>query len=656
MKRKIFLLIFILIPISIFSKTIWLDQLDVHYMCQDWGIPQVNKSVLGTSLRVAGKKYSRGVGTHSISRFLLNLGGKAKSMSGLVGADDKNDFGGNMEFQIIADKRIIWRSGIIHKGMLAKPFFINLHNVNQVAFVVCEGGDGIMYDHADWLNVKFVTSGSIYPQNIFPKRMATQRYILTPKEKDIPKINSPKAFGVRPNSPLLYTVAATGERPIIFSAYQLPDGLSIDEKTGIITGSLHEKGTYNIIVRADNKLGGDYRDVKIIVGNKICLTPPMGWNSWNCWGLTIDDKKVRDASDVISKDLINHGWTYVNIDDGWEAEKREVDGRLMGNDKFPDFKVLSDYIHSKGLKFGIYSSPGPRTCGGYLGSYLHEEQDAKTWAEWGVDYLKYDYCYYNEIVPIPTEKLIEKPYIVARKALDKVNRDITYCIGFGAPHVWNWGRRAEGNQWRTTRDITDEWNVVMAIGCFQDVCASVTKPGGYNDPDMLVIGRLGKGWGVEAHESHLTPDEQYSHISLWCLLSAPLLIGCDLDSMDDFTLNLLTNDEVIAVDQDPLAKPVKKALVKDGQIWYKPLGDGSVAVGLFNVNPYEILWDQTEGEKIQKKHYEIVLDLNQIGLKGKYRVRDLWRQKDIGAIDKFYIAHVPYHGVSFVRLIPMKGN
>jgi alpha-galactosidase len=657
MRRKIFLLfIFTAIPIAIFSKTIWLDQLDVNYMCQDWGSPQVNKSVLGSTLTVASKEYSRGIGTHSISRFLLNLDGNAKSVSGLVGADDHNDFGGNMEFQIIADKKIVWHSGIMHKGMPAKSFSVKLQNVKQLALIVREAGDGIMYDHADWLNVRFVTKGNIIPQNIFPKRIAARKYILTPKEGDIPKINSPKVFGVRPNSPFLYTVAATGKRPIDFSAYQLPEGLSINKNTGIITGSVSEAGTYHIIVRADNKEGGDYRDVKVIVGDKISLTPPMGWNSWNCWGLSVDDQKVRDAADAISKNLINHGWTYVNIDDGWEAKERDANGILMGNSKFPDFKALSDYIHSKGLKFGIYSSPGPETCGGHLGSYQHEEQDARTWAEWGVDYLKYDYCYYSEIAPKPTEKLIEKPYIVMKKALDKVNRDITYCVGFGAPDVWNWGRKAGGNQWRTTRDITDAWNVVMAIGCFQDVCASVTKPGCYNDPDMLVVGRLGKGWGADAHESHLTPDEQYSHISLWSLLSAPLLIGCDLDNIDDFTMNLLTNDEVIAVDQDPLVKPAKKMLVNNGQIWYKPLDDGSVAVGLFNIDPYEILWDQAKGDEIQERKYKIVLDLNQIGLRGKYKVRDLWRQKDIGIVNKKYIANVPYHGVSFVRLIPIKNN
>ena len=178
----------------------------------------------------------------------------------------------------------------------------------------------------------------------------------------------------------------------------------------------------------------------------------------------------------------------------------------------------------------------------------------------GVDYLKHDYCGYLQIERDSEEKTIQEPYVVMRKALDQVDRDIVYCVGYGAPNVWNWGAEAGGNLWRTTRDITDEWNVVTAIGCFQDVCAQATAPGRYNDPDMLVVGRLGHGWGADAHESELTPDEQYAHISLWAILSAPLLIGCDMRAIDDFTLGLLTNSEVIAVNQDPLVAPAVKRL------------------------------------------------------------------------------------------------
>lgn len=654
MKNKLILFFCFLLPFSVFSKTVYLDELSMKSMLQDWGTPQVNKSVVGTSLKVGGVEFKRGIGTHSISRLLVNLDGKAISFSGFVGADDNNDFSGNIEFRLLADRKVIWTSNIMRKGMAAKAFDVDLKGVQKLVLLVMEAGDGIMYDHADWLDAKFETNGDITPLPVVPVDIKKDKYILTPKSKDTPQINSPKVFGVRPGSPFLYTVVATGKRPMKFTAYQLPIGLNIDEKTGIITGKIEKAGRYYIVVRADNDLGGDYRKVIIECGDKICLTPPMGWNSWNCWGPQVDEKKVKDAADFMSRELINHGWTYINIDDGWESKTRTKDGVISGNEKFPDFLKLSDYIHSKGLKFGIYSSPGAATCGGYLGSYQYEDIDAQTWAKWGVDFLKYDFCYYRELLSVQTENLIKAPYEKMKEALDNTNRDITYCIGYGAPNVWYWGQEAGGNMWRTTRDITDEWNIVTAIGCFQDVCAFKTKPGNYNDADMLVVGKLGLGWGEKVHETKLSPDEQYSHVSLWSILSSPLLIGCDMNDMDDFTLNLLTNDEVISVNQDPLVRPANKILTPEGQIWYKELEDGSVAVGLFNIDPCFILWDQNENEKIQNEKHKMTLNFADINLKGRYIVRDLWRQQDLGLFNDSFSTEVAYHGVTFVRLIPEK--
>ena len=241
-----------------------------------------------------------------------------------------------------------------------------------------------------------------------------------------------------------------------------------------------------------------------------------------------------------------------------------------------------------------------------------------------------------------------------RKALDKVDRDIVYCVGYGAPNVWNWGAEAGGNQWRTTRDITDEWNVVTAIGTFQDVCAPVTKPGKNNDPDMLVIGRLGKAWGEKSvHDSYLTADEQYSHISLWCLLSAPLLLGCDMANIDDFTMNLITNNEVLAVNQDSLVAPAHKYIVKNGQIWTKKLYDGSYAVGFFNVDPYFALWNQDDAIDMQNREYDFELDLKSLGIKGKAEIRDLWRHENLGVVSGKLNVATPYHGVKLIKVTPL---
>lgn len=636
-------------------KEVWIDELgSSSCYVQDWGTPQINKSVVWTPLTVNGVVYERGIGAHSIGRMLFDLDGKALSISGLAGADDNNLYAGKFQFKIIGDRKELWKSGVVKKGDPIQEFNVDLSGIDKVLLLVEECGDGIMYDHADWINVKVTTRGEVKPIPAWPKAIAKEKYILTPQSPEHPIINNPLVYGARPGNPFLWTIMATGQRPMKFEASGLPDGLKLDQTTGFITGKAKTKGEYKVLLKASNDKGRDEKEVLFKIGDEIALTPPMGWNSWNCWGLSVDDEKVRDAARMMNDKLHAHGWTYVNIDDGWEAKERTKQGEILSNEKFPNFKALTDYIHSLGLKFGIYSSPGHITCGGHVGSYQHEEIDAKTWEKWGVDYLKYDHCGYLEIQKNSEEKSIQEPYIVMRKALDKVNRDIVYCVGYGAPNVWNWGEQAGGNQWRTTRDITDEWNVVTAIGFFQDVCAPATAPGKYNDPDMLVIGKLGKGWGEKVHDSYLTADEQYSHLSLWSILSAPLLIGCDMANIDDFTLNLLTNREVIAVDQDPLVAPAVKIMTENGQIWYKKLYDGSYAVGLFHVDPYFILWDQDSAEAIQNETYKMQLDFSKLGIQGEVTVRDLWRQKDLGNFTNNFQADIPYHGVKFVKVTPKK--
>lgn len=636
-------------------KEVWIDELgSSSCYVQDWGTPQINKSVVWTPLTVNGVVYERGIGAHSIGRMLFDLDGKALSISGLAGADDNNLYAGKFQFKIIGDRKELWKSGVVKKGDPIQEFNVDLSGIDKVLLLVEECGDGIMYDHADWINVKVTTRGEVKPIPAWPKAIAKEKYILTPQSPEHPIINNPLVYGARPGNPFLWTIMATGQRPMKFEASGLPDGLKLDQTTGFITGKAKTKGEYKVLLKATNDKGHDEKEVLFKIGDEIALTPPMGWNSWNCWGLSVDDEKVRDAARMMNDKLHAHGWTYVNIDDGWEAKERTKQGEILSNEKFPNFKALTDYIHSLGLKFGIYSSPGHITCGGHVGSYQHEEIDAKTWEKWGVDYLKYDHCGYLEIQKNSEEKSIQEPYIVMRKALDKVNRDIVYCVGYGAPNVWNWGEQAGGNQWRTTRDITDEWNVVTAIGFFQDVCAPATAPGKYNDPDMLVIGKLGKGWGEKVHDSYLTADEQYSHLSLWSILSAPLLIGCDMANIDDFTLNLLTNREVIAVNQDPLVAPAVKIMTENGQIWYKKLYDGSYAVGLFHVDPYFILWDQDSAEAIQNETYKMQLDFSKLGIQGEVTVRDLWRQKDLGNFTNNFQADIPYHGVKFVKVTPKK--
>lgn len=305
-------------------------------------------------------------------------------------------------------------------------------------------------------------------------------------------------------------------------------------------------------------------------------------------------------------------------------------------------KKLGDWLHGNGLKFGIYSSPGPRTCGGYLGSYQHEMQDATTYANWGIDYLKYDWCSYGEIHDRNDTTLAsyKKPYQVMQEALQKQKRDIVYSLcQYGMKNVWEWGETVNGNCWRTTGDIEDTWESLSSIGFKQVKQNTYAKPGRWNDPDMMIVGQV--GWGDHLHPTRLTPDEQYTHVSLWSLLSAPLLIGCDLSKLDDFTLNLLTNDEVIAINQDIMGRQAKQMLVKndpggvDYQVWMKELEDGSKAIGIFNM---------TDKSEVVRFHW------NELLLSNSQLVRDVWRQQDLGTFNGMFSTRVAAHGVTLIKI------
>lgn len=466
-------------------------------------------------------------------------------------------------------------------------------------------------------------------------------YITTPPVSPSPRINSPSITSARPGKPFLFTIPASGNRPMTFEAVNLPPGLSLDPQTGIITGKVDQPGNYSVTIKAKNSKGHTSAQLNISIGDRICLTPPMGWNSWNCWGLAVDEQKVLGSARTYrDKGLINHGWAYVNIDDGWEIPrdrepKRDPAGNILTNEKFPDMKRLGDSIHRLGLKFGIYSSPGPLTCGGYTASYQHELRDARSYASWGIDYLKYDWCSYDGIAKDTSLPERKKPYFVMRDALVSVDRDIVYSLcQYGMSKVWEWGDEVGGNLWRTTGDITDTWESLREIGFSQVENAKYAKPGNWNDPDMLIVGWV--GWGPNLHPTRLTPDEQYTHISLWCLLSAPLLIGCDLERLDDFTLNLLTNDEVIAIDQDPLGKQATP-VIKEGdvQVWVKELADGTKAVGIFNLGT-------------QTASYSLIME--KAGLKTGLPVRDLWRQKTLGKSGNTMDFRIPSHGVLLLRI------
>lgn len=465
-------------------------------------------------------------------------------------------------------------------------------------------------------------------------------YSLTPLVADAPKINGATVYGVRPASPLIYKVPVSGKRPMQITVAGLPQGLSFNANMGVINGSVTKAGDYSLKIIARNNSGVDSLNFTIKVGNLLALTPPMGWNSWNCWGSDIDQTKTIGAADAMIKSgLADHGWNYINIDDGWADKERDSAGNIRFNSKFQNIKLTTDYIHSLGLKTGIYSSPGTLTCAKFTASFGYEEQDAKRFADWGFDLLKYDYCSYGNITPLSAPVAdLKKPYEVMQQALGKQPRDIVYSLcqyGFG--DVWKWGGDVNGNLWRTTGDIRDTWKSVSDIGFTQSAYTNYASPGRWNDPDMLVVGWV--GWGPKLRPTRLTPDEQYAHVSLWAMLAAPLIIGCDLERLDKFTLNLLTNDEVIAINQDALGKAGKLVYEKDGcQVWTKELSDNRVAVGVFNLS---------SGYK------NVAVDWKALNLPSNAILKNAWTQKDEGVVASKKEIGIPSHGV---KLYVVKRN
>lgn len=366
----------------------------------------------------------------------------------------------------------------------------------------------------------------------------------------------------------------------------------------------------------------------------LVATPPMGWNSWNHFGDKVDDKVIRAAADaLVSSGLRDAGYVYVNIDDTWEGS-RDANGNIHPNSKFPDMKALADYVHSRGLKLGIYSSPGAKTCAGYEGSLGHEQQDADTYAKWGIDYLKYDLCSYTKELkeragndPDKSRAVMMEIYSKMHEALGHTGRPIVFSLcQYGWQAVWRWGAAAGGNSWRTTGDIEDNYNSMASIGFSQAGLSPFAGPGHWNDPDMLEVGNGG-----------MTPMEYRTHMSLWALLAAPLLAGNDLSSMSADTRKILLNREVISVDQDPAGRQGDRVYTEGPlEVWSKPLADGSIAVGIFN------RWTMP---------LSLAVPLARLGFKrGAVTGRDLWEHADLSPIHDTYQAHVPPHGVVLLRL------
>jgi alpha-galactosidase len=614
-----------------------LSSLDLSAVEQEYGTAHRNRSVDRHPLSIAGKTYANGVGTHATSTLTATVSGNALRFRAVVGVDDEATEQGSVRFLVYADNKRAFDSGVMRKGA-SKVVDVDLKGAKVVRFVVEDAGDGIDNDHADWADA-YLTLEDPSKKPIVNAALKEPTMDIAPVDMTRTMLNGARVIGGTPGREFLFRVPATGKGPLKFTYQNLPSTIRPTGDGRVLRGTVPPEGRHTFTVTVSGPRGRDSREITIVSGlHKLAQTPPMGWNSWNVWGTSVTADKVRAAADAFVRlGLADYGYGYVNIDDAWEAG-RDANGEIQTNEKFGAMEPLTNYVHGLGLKVGIYSSPGTKTCGGYTGSLGHEAQDAATWAKWGIDYLKYDWCSYGQVAKDNSLVELKKPYLVMREGLDAASRDIVYSLcQYGMGQVWGWGESVGGDLWRTTGDITDTWTSMSSIGFAHSDRGYRVGPSAWNDPDMLVVGRL--GWGSTPRENRLGGNEQITHITLWSMLAAPLLIGCDLTQIDDFTKRLLMNHDVIEIDQDSLGKAAKR-VHQDGssEVWARPLADGSYAVALFNRGPQRTTID-TNWQR-------------DLGIGGSPTVRDLWRRRDLGAKSGGYAVAVPAHGAMLLRVKP----
>ncbi|MDR1518284.1 MAG: NPCBM/NEW2 domain-containing protein [Dysgonamonadaceae bacterium] len=643
---------FIVTGCSFDAKELYLSDSYVEAFSSGWGKAKADSSVTGTPLMIDSVLYLKGIGTHAISEASFILDGQKGRFKAFVGVDDnaQSDSASSIIFYVLTNKGVAFNSDVMKKGDKPKPIDIELKGVTELFLLVESTSDGIGYDHADWADAKFIVRKA--PEIKLAE--VEEPYILTPPPAAKPRINGAKIVGASAGKPFMFNIATTGECPLTFTAENLPEGLMLDVAKGLITGVASRKGNYLVPVTAKNSRGECRDTIEIVIGGGLALTPHMGWNSWYCHQTRVtQDIMQRSAKAMYDKGLINFGYTYVNIDDGWEVKAnsddsllggavRNADGTLRTNKNFPDMRGMVDYIHNLGLKAGLYSSPGRTTCAGYEGSLGHEDQDVKTYCEWGFDFLKYDWCSYSNEVkhPVSLEDL-KKPYILINSIIKRADRDIVLNLcQYGMGEVWKWGKEVGGHSWRTAGDIgwiTPELiNSMFTAGFFQETIRQYSGPDGWNDPDYLLFGSIWNWQEGRDTQSPMSPSEQYTCMTLWCMMAAPLIFSGELISLDDFTLNILCNAEVIDINQDKLGKPGYGVHKQDfTEIWKKELHDGTSAIAIFNKSPIKST---------------VTVDWKAIGYSGKEEVRDIWRQQDLGTATNAAEFEIPRHGCMLLKV------
>jgi len=647
------------------ADTIWLDQLPIQAYSEGIRPVKGGSNYQGDTIRMQGKPYLRGIGLQSVSVIPLQVDGEAFRLLATLGADDAGNPTIPIRFFVLGDGRLLYASPPLLPGDKPAEVDINLAGIRRLGLLMTDQTGGIRNKrtYGNWAMARILMRPGHRPRQVPRDRSALY---LTPAPRKSPQIHSPRVAGVRPGHPFQYRMAATGQRPMRFTVKGLPSGLTLDAASGIISGMVALPGRYALSLVAENTRGSARQPLEVIVGDTIARTPPLGWNGWNSWAHLLDSEKVlASARAMVYSGLADCGWTYINIDDCWQGVRSGPYSALQPNAKFPDMKGLIEEIHALGLKAGIYSTPYISTYAGYpggssdaaqggetheqirqnrqpymrIGPYRFEEADARQWSEWGIDFLKYDW----RIEPSSAERMAT--------ALRHCGRDIILSLSNSAPVEKGSSWASVAQMYRTGPDIRDSWNSVYLTTFSLDAWSDFTGPGHWPDPDMMVLGKVSTG--ASLHPTRLSPDEQYSHMTMNALLSAPLLIGCPLEQLDRFTLNLLTATEVLAVNQDPLGKAPRR-MVSEGpvQVWVKDLEGGAKAVGFFHTARYGetpasyFRWGK---EKAIAYHFEP----ESLGMTGTWQVRDAWRQRELGQARHLRFT-IPHHGTVLLILRPLK--
>ena len=639
------------------TNALFVDTLDLSRVTTEAKDVVPGESVWHRRLTLHGITYPHGFGVQGVSEMTIDLKGVATSFESMVGVDDEIQDNGAVDFTVRLDGREVYDSGTMHGEEMPKHVVVDLTGAQKLTLAVAHvGTEDDWRDHADWAGalIRLVPSATARPATAGPTPRV--QVPVEAAEPTVPAIHGPRVLGVSPQRPFLYTIPATGKGELDFRATDLPAGVSLDARTGLLHGKIATEGRTTVTLIAHNALGSDRRELTIVCGaGKRALTPPMGWNAFGVYGDTTNDAQVRAAADdLVKTGLAAHGYRYVCLGDAWEGT-RDDDGNLRPNRRFPDMRALADYIHARGLLFGIYSAATPQTCSGYVGSVGHEAQDARTFADWGVDYLTYDWCPTAATTAtnpgVPLERLrsataaeLVPPFTLMGDALEKTGRDIVYAVSVQETQRYtsdsddpvSWAAKVGADTFSSSSGLFDSDKIIRQYALGRLSYAGRAGVDRWDDLGLLMAGRIGY---PKPHLTLLTPAEQMTQMTAWAMLSAPLFVSCDLahlnaNLLNHYTSALLTNDDILDIDQEPTPHAPKAVYSGANRaVWFRTLADGRIAVAFFNGATY------AQSDRIA---------LHDLGLTGPQPVHDLWQRRDLPTANNEFSAVVPNHGVVFV--------